>query len=120
MESNESTDTTPADPAAPGLTLEKSGALDDENDNGAADVDEVIEYTFLVTNSGNQTVTDITIDDDRVEEISPSTVDELAPGETAEFTARYTVTQADVDSGSDVVNTATAGCLLYTSDAADE
>ena len=40
--------------------------------------------------------------------ITPANVATVAPGGTATFTADYTVTQADIDAGSDITNTATS------------
>lgn len=75
-------------------------------------VGDVIDYTFAVTNTGNVTLRDLTIHDTdfsgsgSLSAIScPTTV--LAPGASAECTATYPVTQADLTAGS-VENTATA------------
>lgn len=91
--------------AEPGLTVEKSSSLNDENGNGRADAGETISYSFLVTNTGNVTLTNVTVDDPKV------TVNEatqtLAPGGSFTFTGEYTITQDDVNNGS-VTNTATA------------
>ena len=58
-------------------------------------------YTFLVTNTGNQTVTGITLVDAAAPPVCPS--DTLVPGEQMTCTAIYSVTQSDVDAGG-VVN----------------
>ena len=94
-------------PPVPGLEIEKSGALDDTNGNGVADVGETVAYTFLVSNTGNTTLVNIAVDDPRVTGLAPATAT-LLPGEDASFTADpYVVTQADVDAGV-VANSATA------------
>ncbi|WP_245753085.1 DUF11 domain-containing protein, partial [Algoriphagus hitonicola] len=68
-------------------------------------LDQEIEYTFVVTNDGNVTLTDVTVSDPLFDlSFGPFT---LAPGTSATYTYTYTVTQADVDAGS-IVNTATA------------
>ena len=78
-------------------------------------------YTYRVTNSGNQTITGVSLSDahngsgpapapggetlfddvlplaDSTDASNNSTWDTLAPGDTVEFTATYTVTQQDVD-----------------------
>jgi len=101
-----STATVPPAPVETGLTLEKSSVLNDANGNGVADVDETIEYSFLAQNTGNVTLTDVSVDDDRVTGLDPATAT-LAPGASQVFTADpYTVTQADVDAGQ-VLNEAT-------------
>ncbi|WP_460490212.1 COG1470 family protein, partial [Belliella aquatica] len=71
---------------------------------------DVITYTFTVENDGDFTLTNVGVSDalpglSAITQTSGTTT--LAPGGSAEFTATYTITQADVDNGS-VVNTATA------------
>ena len=65
---------------------------------------EKIEYKITVTNDGNLTLNEIKVTDALTGD--EWTVDELAPGESAEFTTSYTVTAADAKAGK-VVNTAT-------------
>ena len=68
-------------------------------------VDEVVPYTFSVTNAGNVTMTAITVADPNATAIScPATT--LAPGISTTCTGTHTVTQADIDAGT-VINTAT-------------
>jgi gliding motility-associated-like protein/uncharacterized repeat protein (TIGR01451 family) len=69
-------------------------------------VDEIITYTYEVTNDGNVTLTNITVTDDIVGAV---TLDEttLIPGGTAEGTKSYTVSQADINSGENIVNVVT-------------
>ena len=63
-----------------------------------ADLGETIDYTFLVTNSGNVTLTDVSVTDDRVTGISAPVT--LALGASHEFTSDpYTVVQADLNVG---------------------
>ena len=73
--------------------------LDKSADKSDLVLDEVITYTFKVTNTGNVTLTNVTITDPLpgLSAISPPSVDELAPGETTVFTATYTITQEDID-----------------------
>ncbi|WP_163265819.1 DUF7507 domain-containing protein, partial [Chelativorans alearense] len=103
-ESPPDTVTVPPDQAS-GMTIEKTGTLNDTNGNGLIDFGETISYSFLVTNIGNVTLTDVTVNDPLAPvDQDPQT---LAPGASFTFTAAYTPTQADIDNGS-VVNTATA------------
>ncbi|WP_233251750.1 DUF11 domain-containing protein, partial [Serinibacter arcticus] len=71
-----------------------------------------ITYTFVVTNTGNVTITDaapVEVDFSGTGDLGPITPASatLAPGQNATYTATYAVTQADVDAG-EVTNTATA------------
>ena len=70
-------------------------------------VGEVIDYSYLVTNSGNITLNGpFFVNDDKASVICPATAS-LAPGASITCTATYTITQADLDAGS-VTNTASA------------
>ncbi|MFJ2368182.1 isopeptide-forming domain-containing fimbrial protein [Microbacterium sp. NPDC087665] len=94
--------------AAPDLTVVKSASPND------LAVDEDVTYSFVVTNTGNVTLTDIEIEEtafsgsgdlsDIVCDDGASAVD---PGEQVVCRAEYTITQDDVDAGT-VDNTATA------------
>jgi uncharacterized repeat protein (TIGR01451 family) len=66
---------------------------------------ETISYKITVKNNGNLTVTDITVTDENTGD--EWTIDSLAPGDEKEYTADYTVTEADILAGS-VKNVATA------------
>ncbi|MEX2557216.1 MAG: choice-of-anchor P family protein [Actinomycetota bacterium] len=89
------------------INLDKEGTLA-LGGNGSANPGDVISYTFVVTNTGNVTLTGITVTDPKVglSAIScPATA--LAPGASMTCTATYTITQSDIDAGS-VTNTGTA------------
>ena len=78
--------------------------------DGAYDtVGEVIVYAITVQNTGNVTLTNISITDANADagSIAPAMVTSLAPGDTATFTAGHSITQADLDLGS-VTNQAIA------------
>ena len=65
-----------------------------------------ISYSYLVTNTGTTTLHGVGVSDNQVASVScPDST--LAPGASEVCTGSYTVTQADVNSGS-VTNTATA------------
>jgi uncharacterized repeat protein (TIGR01451 family) len=96
-------------PQAPGLSLTKFGTFDDGGD-GVADVGDVVSYTFTIVNTGNVTLTNVTLDDlDPLVTVLGGPIASLAVGATdsSTFTATYAITQDDVDAGS-VTNTATA------------
>jgi len=94
----------------PALTLVKSATP-----TTAVAVDDEVTYSFLVTNSGNVTVTDVGItetafdgDSENLSDIvCPAAGDSLAAGASVTCEATYALTQADVDRGS-VTNSATA------------
>jgi gliding motility-associated-like protein/uncharacterized repeat protein (TIGR01451 family) len=92
---------------APNLDLEKSGMAVDTNGNGVIDAGDEIQYTFVVFNNGNTTITGITISDP-IMTVLGGPID-LDPGETdsTTFTGTYVITQADVELG-EVMNQATA------------
>ncbi len=95
----DSTDTPIA--AGPAISLDKQAGTPSGNTAGST-----IAYTFLVTNTGNVTLTGVTVDDPLVGAVS-CPVTTLAPGASTTCTATYTLTQADVDAGT-VDNSATA------------
>ena len=95
----------------PELTLEKSGIFDAGAD-GFADVGELITYTFVVTNTGEVTLSNITVADPKVTDIAYVSGDLNDDGllqltETWAYSGTYAVTQADIDAGF-VYNLATA------------
>jgi hypothetical protein len=70
-------------------------------------VGDVIGYSFLVTNTGNVTISGpITVADDKATDESCPAGD-LAPGASTTCTASYTITQSDLNTGS-VTNVASA------------
>lgn len=82
--------------------------MNDEDGDSIADLGESIAYTFVVTNTGNVTLTDVTVVDDRIAALIPASVDVLAPAATFTFAAEdYIVTAEDVTAG-EIVNVATA------------
>ncbi|WP_373505749.1 hypothetical protein [Aestuariivirga sp.] len=50
-------------PADPGLSVVKTASLVDSNGNNLADIGEVINYEYVVTNSGNVAIDDVAIND---------------------------------------------------------
>ncbi len=94
----------PTDPATPGLDLTKTA-----DTAGPVKVGDTITYTFTAENTGNQTLTDVTVSDELagLTWVAGPDLGTIAPGETATGTATYVVTQADVDAGG-VDNSATA------------
>ena len=91
----------------PSIALVKTGALD-----RTAEAGQTVTYTFTSTNTGNVTLTNVVITDplpglgEIVIAEWPGAEGVLVPGQSVTGTAKYTLTQADVDAGS-VVNVAT-------------
>jgi uncharacterized repeat protein (TIGR01451 family) len=88
---------------SPALTLVKSAQQSSYSAPG-----QTINYNYLVTNTGNVTLTNITVTDPHTGLTGLSCPDPtLAPGASETCTATYLTTQADLDAGS-IINTATA------------
>lgn len=88
----------------PGIEIAKSADLE------VAEVHDVVTYTYVVTNTGNVTLTGIQIDDDVIGPIlmnGGALSHTLGAGESLTVTRGYEVTQEDVERGS-VTNVATA------------
>ncbi len=74
-------------------------------------VGQVVSYSITVTNTGNQTLTGVTVTDPGVGAVlgpcTPAIPATIAPGKAVVCTATHTVTQADLDAG-EYTNTANA------------
>ena len=87
--------------AGPAITLDKQAGTPSGSTVGST-----IAYSFIVTNSGNVSLSSVVVDDPLVgTAICPATT--LAPGASTTCTATYALTQADIDAGQ-VTNTASA------------
>ncbi len=94
-------------PQTPVLSISKSGALDLGSDSTATP-DDVINYTLVVKNEGNQTLTGLSISDPLLSNLACAlSVTTLAPGASVTCTGSHLLTQTDIDLG-EVHNTATA------------
>jgi LPXTG-site transpeptidase (sortase) family protein len=93
----------------PSITVVKTGIrnLDASAPSGIANPGDTIAYTFRVENTGNVTLTNVTVTDPDAT-ISGGPIASMEPGDvdTTTFTGTYTVDQTDVDHGS-FTNTAT-------------
>lgn len=75
----------------------KTSTLVDANANGRADAGELISYGFAVTNSGNQTIAAITVQDPSLTQSLVGSIASLAPGASQSFTRTAPITQANLD-----------------------
>ena len=104
--SDEATVTIKGPAQAPAMTLVKSSTFAGTMES----VGDVLTYNYVVTNSGNITLTaPITVTDDKIPDVDCPTLPAagIAPGGTYTCTGDYTVTQVDLDAGQ-VVNVATS------------
>jgi uncharacterized repeat protein (TIGR01451 family) len=107
----EDTAVVPVTEGIPAIRLVKRATLDDRLIvNGLAEADEAINYTLTATNIGGYTLSDVGIVDPLLATLgcSPAQPATLAPGASIQCSGSYTVTQADIDAGEAIVNTATA------------
>ncbi len=93
-----------------GMTIEKVAS-----DMTNVQVNDVITYTYTVTNTGNTRLFDVTLDDQHTSAtgtdqltIPGSPIAVMQPDEVVELTSTYTVTQADIDDGNPITNMVTA------------
>ncbi len=84
----------------PSIKIEKTGTFNNEINNDFADVGETISYEFLVTNTGNVTLTNISVTDKYIPSTITGGVTVLQPEQSTTFKASYTITQEDIDNGS--------------------
>jgi uncharacterized repeat protein (TIGR01451 family) len=101
ISSSPSSTHTPATVANPALSIVKSSSLAVGDDYSA---DQHVTYTYVVTNTGNVTLTGVNVTDGPFTGNGPTPVpvcslgaDTLAPGAQAICTADYVLTQADID-----------------------
>jgi len=87
---------------SPAVTIDKTSTTSPNNFDQPGDI---LTYSIVIGNTGNVTLTNLTVTD-LIATVTGSPVASLAPGATANLTASYSVTQADIDAGK-VVNTAT-------------
>ena len=103
---------TPVVEKTEGVKVTKTSSLEKATGNTVerkAEVNDTIEYAVIVKNEGNVTLTEVTINDDKLGIKDRKVSVTLAPGaETTIQLGSYTVTQADVDAQEKIYNTVTA------------
>lgn len=113
---SQSDSVTSAVQAAPSMVITKT-LTNPGDDATEVVVGQIIEYTITVENTGNEALTNVVLTDDYPGTVVPNavlSVDSgdtnangiLDVGETWTYSTTYTVTQADIDAGVDLVNTA--------------
>lgn len=84
----------------PAVEIIKKGILNDTNGDGFAQKGETITYTFSVTNTGTMQLTNIVVTDPMVAVTGgPLAILNVGVTDDTTFSARYVITQADVDAG---------------------
>ena len=108
IEVTDDASTTVAVPQNPSLSLIKTGTVDNSltNPAGRTDAGDAIDYDFDVTNTGNVTLSSVSVDDPLAGTVS-CPAGPLAPGAATTCTASLLIGQTDIDTGS-VTNSATA------------
>jgi hypothetical protein len=93
--------------ASPEISLEKTGRYIDNSPVNTFNAGDEISYQFIVTNTGNVTLTNVVVTDPLIT-VNGGPVGSLNPGTSDQttFTGTYVLTQADIDNGT-LTNTAT-------------
>jgi Bacterial Ig domain len=92
----------------PSISLDKNSTLQDINGNGYSDLGDKIKYTFVIKNTGNVPLTNISVTDDKCSPLVGATIPVLAVNaiDFSTFSCIYALTQSDLDNGK-VINQAT-------------
>ncbi|MCB2178278.1 DUF11 domain-containing protein, partial [bacterium] len=103
---NDGSDTVTVINATPAMTVAKSSTT-----TTVTAADQVVPYSYTVTNTGDVTLTNVTLADDNTDAApacSPNQPATLAPTEKMTCTASHTVTQDEINAGGNLTNIATA------------
>jgi uncharacterized repeat protein (TIGR01451 family) len=96
----------------PGVSIVKAatgGVTEDDDGNLVANVDDVVTYTYVITNTGDEALGDLTLVDDKIGDLTDALRSELLAaigdlefpvGESVTVTAGYRPTAADAANGS--------------------
>jgi uncharacterized repeat protein (TIGR01451 family) len=84
----------------PVISLQKTGTYIDNEPSGIFNAGDEVNYSFLVTNNGNVTLTGIGLTEKYPEiDITGTVPESLIPGESFSVSGIYMLTQADIDAG---------------------
>ncbi|WP_048649547.1 DUF7507 domain-containing protein, partial [Nitratireductor soli] len=102
-------------PANAAISVEKVGVLVDANGNSLPDAGETVNYIFSVTNTGNVTLSSITLTDPDAA-VSGGPIASLQSGQTdsTTFSASHILTQQDIDAGTFVNQATVSGTVAST------
>ncbi|NUL46232.1 DUF11 domain-containing protein [Cellulosimicrobium funkei] len=96
-------------PGSSGIELVKSaGKVVEANGNDQVDAGDTIEYSFAVTNTGTTTLTDVAVDDPRIDGEVTCEAEAIAPGDMVLCQAPPVSLTTDEIAAGEIVNTATA------------
>jgi uncharacterized repeat protein (TIGR01451 family) len=106
----------PIIPAVRSMSVTKTGTYSDTDGDTGFTAGDTIAWSVTVQNTGNVTVSAITVADPLVSLVCPvsgdNTIASIAPGASVVCSANYSITQADIDTNGggdgDIDNTATA------------
>ncbi|WP_198314203.1 Ig-like domain-containing protein [Alkalitalea saponilacus] len=88
------------------ITLEKTGTYSDVTENNMHYAGDIITYSFVITNTGNVTLSNIVLKDEMLN-LEETLASSIAPGNHINVGNKtYTITQNDIENGS-ISNTAT-------------
>jgi len=84
----------------PSINITKDGTYVDTNQDRITNVGDVVSYNFVITNTGNVTLTNVTVTDNNAV-ITGGPIVSLAVGATdsATFSGSHAITQEDIDAG---------------------
>jgi uncharacterized repeat protein (TIGR01451 family) len=96
--------------AVPDISLIKTGVYVDENGDGLQNAGDIINYTFLIANTGDADLIEVTLSDPGITLTGLPFSLGLGESNKTTYSGSYTITQADIENGS-FSNTATVTAI---------
>ncbi|MFB0904786.1 MAG: hypothetical protein QMB11_10420, partial [Nonlabens sp.] len=81
------------------IVITKDGTYVDTNNDGITNVGDNVRYNFVVTNTGNVTLTNVTVSDPVITITGGPITLAAGASDTSTFSGIYAITQADIDAG---------------------